>query len=98
MAKTQLLFTAGWEVLDGDYLILSLSLSLSLSNGVGRTAAFIAIDMGVEQARTQGTIDMPSIVVDMRQQRMKMIQSLVSRTWYSEIKFASCWGERRKVL
>ena len=64
------------------YFYLSLSLSLSPSNGVGRTAAFIALDMGVEQARTQGTIDMPSIVVDMRQQRMKMIQTLVQLNRY----------------
>ena len=51
-----------------------------ISNGVGRTGSFmiIALDMALEQTKDQTDIDIPAIVVDIRQQRMKMIQTLVS--------------------
>ena len=53
-------------------------LKCSTSNGVGRTGAFIAMDMALEQSRKQGAIDVPAIVADIRNQRMKMIQTLVN--------------------
>jgi protein tyrosine phosphatase len=46
------------------------------SNGVGRTGAYIAIGMAIEQAKNQNVIDIPAIVSDIRQQRMMMIQSI----------------------
>ena len=49
-----------------------------ISNGVGRTGSFIALDMALEQTKNQTDIDIPAIVIDIRQQRMKMIQTLVS--------------------
>ena len=51
---------------------------LFISNGVGRTGSFIALDMALEQTKDQTDIDIPAIVIDIRQQRMKMIQTLVS--------------------
>lgn len=47
------------------------------SAGVGRTGTFIAMNRALEQAKG-GVVDVMGIVNDMRQQRMKMVQTLVS--------------------
>ena len=47
------------------------------SAGVGRTGTFIAIDLSMEQAKKEGVIDIAGIVNGLRQQRMKMVQTLV---------------------
>lgn len=52
-------------------------LIVSHSSGVGRTGAFITIDIALNQAKTEENIDIPVIVTNIRQQRMKMIQTLV---------------------
>ena len=58
----------------------SLPLSLSLySAGVGRTGTVIAIDIALEQAAQMRAVDVPSVVYNMRRQRMKMIQACVSK-------------------
>ena len=44
---------------------------------MGRTGAFIAMDRALEQTK-EGVVDVMGIVNDMRQQRMKMVQTLVS--------------------
>uniref|UniRef100_A0A1X7TNU6 protein-tyrosine-phosphatase n=1 Tax=Amphimedon queenslandica TaxID=400682 RepID=A0A1X7TNU6_AMPQE len=46
------------------------------SAGIGRTGIFIAIDLALEQAKKEGVIDFAGIVNRLRQQRMKMVQSL----------------------
>ena len=48
------------------------------SAGVGRTGTFIAIDIALEQAKREGVVDIAGIVNRLRQQRMKMVQTLVS--------------------
>ena len=47
------------------------------SAGIGRTGVFIAIDIALEQAKREGVVDIAGIVNRLRQQRMKMVQSLV---------------------
>ena len=47
------------------------------SAGVGRTGTFIAIDLSMEQVKKEGVIDIAGIVNRLRQQRMKMVQTLV---------------------
>ena len=47
------------------------------SAGVGRTGTFIAIDIALEQAKREGVVDIAGIVNRLRQQRMKMVQTLV---------------------
>ena len=47
------------------------------SAGVGRTGTFIAVDLALEQARKERVVDIAGIVNRLRQQRMKMVQTLV---------------------
>ena len=47
------------------------------SAGVGRTGTFIALDIAMEQAKREGVVDIAGIVNRLRQQRMKMVQTLV---------------------
>ena len=47
------------------------------SAGVGRTGTFIAIDLALEQARKEEVVDIAGIVNRLRQQKMKMVQTLV---------------------
>ena len=48
------------------------------SAGIGRTGSFIALDCALEQAKKEGVVDVMRIVNNLRQQRMKMVQTLVS--------------------
>ena len=50
------------------------------SAGVGRTGTFIALDRALEQAEMDDVVDIMGIVNSMRQQRMKMVQTLVCTT------------------
>ena len=52
------------------------------SAGVGRTGTFIAVDIGLEQAKKEGVVDIAGIVNGLRQQRMNMVQTLVRMHTY----------------
>ena len=59
-----------------------LLLTYSHSAGVGRTGTFITIDMVLQQIENEGIIDIPKIINELRQQRMKMVQTPVSMIIY----------------
>ena len=61
---------ANWSPSKGPILV-------HCSAGVGRTGTFIAVDIALEQAKKEGVVDIAGIVNRLRQQRMKMVQTLV---------------------
>ena len=44
-------------------------------NGVGRTGVFIALDCALEQAKSEGCVDVMAIVTHLRDQRMSLVQT-----------------------
>ena len=48
------------------------------SAGIGRTGTFIVIDHILEQIEKEKIIDIPEAITNIRQQRMKMVQTHVS--------------------
>ena len=55
------------------------------SAGVGRTGTLIAIDTALSQASKEKQVDIPKIIVDMRRQRMKMVQTVVRKKLDQEL-------------
>ena len=54
-----------------------LLLLLLYSAGVGRTGTFITIDHILEQREEEGVIDIPGVIQNLRQQRTKIVQTVV---------------------
>ena len=52
---------------------------LPCSSGVGRTGTLITIDIALEEAAKEGAVDIPAVVYKIRRQRMKMVQTVVSK-------------------
>ena len=52
-------------------------LVIHCDGGVGRTGCFLAIDIALAQVARESVIDVAGIVYQLRNQRMKMIQSQV---------------------
>ncbi len=50
------------------------------SAGVGRTGTYIAIDNVLDQIATEGIVNISGTIVKSRNQRMKMVQTQVSKT------------------
>ena len=48
------------------------------SGGVGRTGVFIALSIGIERLKVEGTIDLFQAVRQLRTQRPAMVQTIVS--------------------
>ena len=52
---------------------------LLCSAGVGRTGTLITIDIALEKEAKEGAVDIPAVVYKIRKQRMKMVQTVVSK-------------------
>ena len=61
---------------------LATPLLVHCSAGVGRTGTFILLDLTMQQMRSQGTLSVFQYLKNMRTQRMKMVQTLVSVQLY----------------
>ena len=55
------------------------------SAGVGRTGTLIGIDMALSQASKEKQVDISKIIVNMRRQRMKMVQTVVRKKLDQEL-------------
>jgi protein tyrosine phosphatase len=48
------------------------------SDGVGRTGTYIALDILIQKAEAEGKVDIFTCVRNLRQERVKMVQNVVS--------------------
>ena len=61
---------------------LTTPLLVHCSAGIGRTGTFILLDLALQQMRNEGTMSVFHHLQSMRNQRMKMVQTLVSMELY----------------
>ena len=59
--------------------IIQKTIHIPPSAGIGRTGTFITIDCVLEQIEKEGVVDIPGVIQTIRQQRMKMVQTVVCR-------------------
>ena len=57
------------------------TLLVHCSAGVGRTGTFIVLDSMLEKMKTEDTLNIYDFVKQLREQRVLMVQSLVSVCW-----------------
>ena len=58
---------------------LDKSLLVHCSAGVGRTGTFILLDTVMQQIKNEGTLSIYNVLKNVRDQRMKMVQTKVTR-------------------
>ena len=51
---------------------------ITFSAGVGRTGTYITLDNVLDQIETEGLVDIDGVIVKIRNQRMKMVQTKVN--------------------
>ena len=59
--------------------------SPSISAGVGRTGTLVTIDIVLEQLLKERVVDVAGTIKLLRNQRMKMVQNLVSEYRFSRV-------------
>lgn len=74
-----------WEVFHHVPSGLSGPLLVHCSAGVGRTGTFVGLDILIRQAETRGSISVFPTVRRMRQQRVKMVQTLSQYVFLHEV-------------
>ena len=62
---------------------------ISCSAGVGRTGTFITIDHVLEQVGKEGVVDIAGVINKIRQQRMKLVQTVVRHQTQTFIKYCT---------
>ncbi len=53
--------------------------SCHYSAGVGCTGTYVALDNVLDQIEAEGVVDIDGVIVKARNQRMKMVQTMVSK-------------------
>ena len=71
------------HVYSGQFLAFSPPTLYPHSAGVGRTGTLIAIDCVLDQLQEEKVVDIAGVIIHLRTQRMKMVQSLMSEWLYN---------------
>lgn len=58
--------------------------SLLFSAGIGRTGTYVVLDNVLDQIEAESVVDIDGVIVRTRQQRMKMVQTKVSKHKYND--------------
>ena len=68
-------------------IMLSKLCASFFSAGVGRTGTYITLDNVLDQIEADGLVDIDGVIVKMRNQRMKMVQTKVMVNYHCETLF-----------